>query len=134
MRMYMWSGRGANQRTLLGNSEPMTRPGSCRQLLFPTAVISSCHLLHGQPCSRDQENVVNRVADEVDSNEVVGHTARLKTAAGSESVMRWLIITVCLASSLIGVSQAFPGGDDTVKPPRLPDHYAEVVLQVEGML
>lgn len=112
----------------------MTRPGSCRQFLFPTAVISSCHLLHGQPCRRDQENVVNRVADEVDSNEVVGHTARLKTAAGSESTMRWLIITVCLASSLTGISQAFPGGDDTVKPPKLPDHYAEVVLQVEGML
>ena len=78
--------------------------------------------------------MVHRVTDGVDSNEAVGHTARLKTAAGSESTMRWLIITVCLAGSLAGVSRAFPGGDDTVQPPRLPDHYAEVVLQVEGML
>ncbi|MDP7275101.1 MAG: hypothetical protein QF363_06445 [Planctomycetaceae bacterium] len=48
--------------------------------------------------------------------------------------MRWLLMTVCLASTLIGVGQAFPAGDDAAEPSQLPDRYAQVVLRVEGML
>ena len=79
-------------------------------------------------------SVVNRVPGRVDSGQTAGHAARLETVPRSESIMRWLLMTVCLASTLTAVGQAFPAADDTATPSELPDRYAQAVLRVEGML
>ena len=78
-------------------------------------------------------SVGNRVPGRVDSGQTAGHAARLETVPRSDSIMRWLLLTACLASTLIGVGQAFPAVDDVAGPSELPDRYAQVGLRVEGM-
>ena len=48
--------------------------------------------------------------------------------------MRFLLLSACVTSAVIGVAQALPAADDRAKPAELPASYAQVVLHVEGMI
>ena len=48
--------------------------------------------------------------------------------------MRFLMLSACVTSSVLGVARALPAADDKAEPAKLPASYARVVLRVEGMI
>ena len=52
----------------------------------------------------------------------------------SESTMRFLLLSACVTSAVIGAARALPAADDKAEPAKLPASYAQGVLRVEGMI
>ena len=48
--------------------------------------------------------------------------------------MRFLLLSACVTSAVIGAVRALPAADDKAEPAKLPTSYAQVVLRVEGMI
>tara|TARA_B100000029_G_scaffold84951_1_gene75559 strand:+ start:3564 stop:3710 length:147 start_codon:yes stop_codon:yes gene_type:complete len=48
--------------------------------------------------------------------------------------MRFLLLSACVTSAVIGVARALPAADDKAETAKLPASYAQVVLRVEGMI
>ena len=48
--------------------------------------------------------------------------------------MRFLLLSACVTSAVMGAARALPAADDRAKPAELPASYAQVVLRVEGMI